>query len=160
MIKQAIARMQSPEARRDLGLLLASLYRFWSRESDLHPWLTDMAVQFPNDIQVKRQLLTCPAVVANAQQAQTLVDRIKSLEGQAGWQWRYEQARVWVNPAMVADPNVFRARYYTQTAALLQENLLANPNDQASRLLLAAAHDRANQKQLALSAYREASHTQ
>ena len=57
---------------------------------------------------------------------------------------------------MVADPNVFRTRYYTQTAALLQENLLANPNDQASRLLLAAAHDRANQKQLALSAYREA----
>jgi len=156
VIQQGIARMQQPEARRDLGLLLASLYRFWSRDDDLSRWLTEMAGQFPNDLQVKRQLLTCPTVAGNAQQAQALVDQIKSLEGQGGWQWRYEQARIWVNPAAIADPNVFRARYYAQTVTLLQENLLANPNDQASRLLLAAAHDRARQQQLALSAYREA----
>jgi tetratricopeptide (TPR) repeat protein len=155
VVKQAIARMQQPEARRDLGLLLASLYRLWSREDDQYQWLTDMAGQFPNDIQIKRQLLACATVAKDVQQAQTLVDQIKSLEGPAGWQWRYEQARIWVNPAIV-DENVFRARYYTQTTAFLQENLLANPNDQASRLLLAAAHERAGQQQLALSAYREA----
>ncbi len=153
VIKQAIARMQQPQARRDLGLFLASLYQLWSRNDDLYRWLTDMAGQFPNDIQVKRRLLTCPSVTDDAQQAQALVDQIKALEGQAGWQWRYEQARIWVNSP--ADPNV-RTRYYTQATALLQENLQANPNDQASRLLLGAAHENAGRQQLALSAYREA----
>lgn len=152
VIKQAIARMQQPEARRDLGLLLASLYRSWSRQDDLRQWLTEMAGQFPNDIQVKRQLLTCPAVAGNAKQAQELVDQISKLEGPAGWQWRYEQAKIWVN----GDPNAFPTRYYTQTTTLLQENLSANPNDQASRLLLAMAHERAGRQQLALPAYREA----
>ncbi len=156
VIKQAIVRMPAPEARRDLGLLLASLYRSWSRENDLQQWLTDLAGQFPNDIQIKRQLLACSAVATDNKLAQPLVDQIKALEGQAGWQWRYEQARIWVNPAIVADSDVFRNRYYSQVVTMLQENLQANPNDLASRLLLAAAHDRGNQKQLALSAYREA----
>jgi len=151
VIKQAIARMQKPESRRNLGLFLAELYRQWAKE-DLYKWLTDMAGQFPDDIHVKRGLLTCPVVAKNVQQAQTLVDQIKVLEGQDGWQWRYEQAKVWVT----ADPNDFRARYYTKTTAFLQENLLANPSDQASRLLLAVAHERAGQQQLAVSAYREA----
>jgi len=94
-------------------------------------------------------------VAKDTQQAQTLVDQIKSLEGQNGWQWRYEQAKVWVNSG-AKDPNTFRARSYSETAKFLQENLLANPDDQASRLLLASAHELAGQKQLALSAYREA----
>jgi tetratricopeptide (TPR) repeat protein len=156
VLRQAIGRMQQPEARRELGLLLASLYRFWSRQDDLYQWLTDMAGQFPNDLRIKRELLTCPAVAGNTEQAQKLVDQIKSLEGQAGWQWRYEQAKLWMNPAAGGDPNVFRARYYVRTVELLQQNLLANPNDHASRLLLAMAHEKAGQQQLALSAYREA----
>jgi tetratricopeptide (TPR) repeat protein len=149
VIKQAIGRIQQPNARRELGLLLADLYRFWRKEADLYQCLTDMAGQFPNDIRIKRQLLTCPAVAKNVQQAQTLVDQIKSLEGEKGWQWRYEQAKVWVNS------EDFAARY-TQITTLLQENLLANPDDQASRMLLAAAHEKGGQRQLALSAYREA----
>lgn len=153
VIREGIARMEQPGARRDLGLRLASLYRLWSRDNDLYAWLKEMAGQFPDDIQVKRQLLSCAPVAKDAAQAKILVDQIKSLEGD--WQWRYEQARIWVNSAGT-DENAFRTGYYAQTVASLQQNLLANPNDQASRLLLAAAHERAGQQQLALSAYREA----
>jgi Tfp pilus assembly protein PilF len=40
--------------------------------------------------------------------------------------------------------------------SLLQENIAANPNDQASRLLLAKSYERADVMQLALSTYRDA----
>ncbi|OHB67104.1 MAG: hypothetical protein A2Y76_15630 [Planctomycetes bacterium RBG_13_60_9] len=149
VVKEAIARMERPEAKRDLGLLLAELYRLWTRQDDLQRWLTDMAAQFPNDVQVKRRLLLCPAVAQDVPQAQAIVDQIKSLEGEAGWQYRYEQAKLWVN-----SPG-FEGRY-TETVTYLKENLKANPDDQASRLLLAVAHEKGGQMQLALTAYREA----
>jgi tetratricopeptide (TPR) repeat protein len=149
VIKQAMTRLESPEAKRNLGLLLADLYRIWARDDDLYKWLTDLAKQSPNDIQIKQQLLTCPTVVKDPQQAQTLVDQIKSIECGTGWQGRYEQARIWINS------DSFKDRY-TQIVTSLQENLAANPDDQASRLLLAMAHEKAGQPQLALSLYREA----
>ncbi|MBN1507004.1 MAG: tetratricopeptide repeat protein [Sedimentisphaerales bacterium] len=160
VIREAIGRMEQPGSRRDLGLLLADLYNLWARQDDLYRGLTEMAGQFPDDIRVKRGLLTCPAVLKDVQQAQKLVDQIKALEGEgpSGWQWRYEQARLWVNPAVIADANAFVNQYYAKTTAFMQENLLTNPGDQASRLLLAAAHERAGADKLplALAAYREA----
>jgi tetratricopeptide (TPR) repeat protein len=45
---------------------------------------------------------------------------------------------------------------YPQIISLLQENLLANPDDQASRMLLAVAYERVGEVQLAISTYREA----
>jgi tetratricopeptide (TPR) repeat protein len=74
---------------------------------------------------------------------------IKSLEGENGWQWRYEQAKIWF-----AQGN-FKNRY-PEIIPLLKENLLANPDDQASRLLLAAVYERAGQLRLAISTYRGA----
>jgi tetratricopeptide (TPR) repeat protein len=149
VIRAAMARMQQPDSRRELGLFLADLYRFWAKDDDLYKLLMEMAGQFPNDIQIKRRLLACLPVAKDVKQAQTLVDQIKLLEGPSGWQWRYEQARVWLNSEGFAD-------HYTQASTFLQENLRSNPNDQASRLLLAAAHEEAGQKRLALTTYHEA----
>ncbi|MBN2133433.1 MAG: tetratricopeptide repeat protein [Sedimentisphaerales bacterium] len=149
VVKQAVARMDQPPARRVLGLFLAELYGLWQQEDKLYQWLTDLARQFPDDIQIKRRLLACRPIFEDARRAQTLVDEIKSVEGEAGWQWRYEQARVWLK---VEDFNDL----YAQTTKLLQENLLSNPEDQASRLLLGMAHERTGRLQLAISAYREA----
>jgi tetratricopeptide (TPR) repeat protein len=153
VLKEAMARMTLPGAKRDLGLLLADLYQYWARDDDLYRWLTDLAGQFPNDVQIRRRLLTCPAVAKDTRQAQTLVDQIKDIikntDGEPGWQWRYEQAKVWLNSEGFKDR-------YTQIVTSLQANLTANPDDQASRLLLAAAHEKAGQPQLALSLYREA----
>jgi tetratricopeptide (TPR) repeat protein len=160
VIKQAIARLERPEARRDLGLLLADLYHFWTREDTAQQWLTDLAQQFPNDIQVKRGLLACAAVIRDTTLAQTLVDEIKNIEKDAGWQWRYEQARVWINANSDKDAysqsTYFKKNYYSQAVALLQENLRANLDDEDTRLMLARVHELAGQQQLALSTYREA----
>jgi tetratricopeptide (TPR) repeat protein len=93
--------------------------------------------------------LSTESIAKDPQRAQQLVDQIKALEGEGGWQWRYEQARAWLR----ADD--FNKRS-PQIVSLLQENLLANPDDQASRVLLADTYERTGRSQMALAAYREA----
>jgi tetratricopeptide (TPR) repeat protein len=148
-LKDALARTAEPAAQRDLGLLLAQFYTSWQEPDKTYELLTTLDAKLPNDIPLKRRLLASEQVMSDPAKAQQIVDNIKTLEGQAGWQWRYEQARIWL---AAAD---FKQRY-SQITSLLQENLLANPEDNASRTLLAGAYDRAGELRLAISTYREA----
>ncbi len=152
VLKEGIARLQEPRWRRDLSLLLAECYRQWKQDSKLDQWLNDLAVQFPGDIQPRRLLLTRTTILQDRRRAQNLVDEIKSLEGERGWQWRYEQARLW----NLAGAEEFKT-YYPQIVKLLHENLLTNSKDQASRLLLADTYEKANELPLAVTIYKEAS---
>ncbi len=148
IVKEAIMRIEQPFAQRQLGLLLAQFYTQWNQKGNAYPLLDALAQKLPNDIPLKRRLLLCEQVIKDPEKAQQLVDDIKLLEDEDGWQWRYEQARIWY-----ASDN-FEARY-PQIVTFLQENLLANPSEQASRMLLAAAYERAGELQLAISTYRE-----
>lgn len=148
-IKQALTRIEDPVGQREQALLLAWFYTRWDRQDSIHTMLRAVAEKLPNDISLKRRLLLCQEVIQDPKQAQKLVDQIKLLEGDSGWQWRYEQARVW----FVSDN--FKSRY-PRITSLLQQNMLANPNDQASRLLLARSYERGGEMQLAISTYREA----
>lgn len=147
--QEAFARMEKPQARREVGLSLDTLYLKWKQHDDRYRWLTSLSQQFPDDIQIKRRLLTCDPVTKDAKRAQEMIDEIKLLEGDGGWQWRYEQARLWMASDSFDD-------LYGQMVALLQENLLANPQDLFSRLLLGAAHMKAGELQRAIAVYREA----
>jgi len=148
VVRSAMSRMDKA-GRRSLGMLLAELYASWGRNEPLYELLTDLSKEFPEDIEAKRRLLTLDRVLKDPAISQSLVDQIKSIEGQDGWQWRVEQARVWILS------EGFHS-YYGQIVRLLQENLLANPEDRSSRLLLAAAYEKAGDLQLALTTYREA----
>lgn len=148
VIRSALSRMEKV-SQRSLGLLLADLYVSWEQDDQLYDWLTELANQFPQDIETKRRLLSLDRVLKDATASQAIVDQIKSIEGQNGWQWRVEQARVWI----LSD--AFQSNY-GEIVRLLQENLLANPDDRSSRLLLAAAYEKAGELQLALTVYREA----
>ncbi|GAJ02986.1 unnamed protein product, partial [marine sediment metagenome] len=147
-IKDALIRIEQPIAHRQLGMLLARFYTQWNQKDNAYTLLDALSQKLPDDIPVKRRLLLCEQVIKDPEKAQQLVDDIKSLEGEDGWQWQYEQARVW----FAADD--FEARY-PQIVTHLQGNLLANPSDQASRMLLAASYERAGELQLAISTYRE-----
>lgn len=149
-IKEAFARIREPLPRRDLGMLLAEFYYRWQEKEKLCQWLTELTAQFPSDIQPRRLLLTCDSVVQDVARSQKIIDEIKALEGEKGWQWRYEQARLWIRPGSDFKLN------YPQIVKLLQENLLLNAEDQPSRLLLAGAYETAGEQQLALTTYREA----
>jgi len=148
IMKDALDRVDAPIAKRELGLLLTQFYIRWEQNDSVYPLLQTLARQLPNDIPVRRRLLFCEQVVEDPEQAQRLVNDIKSIEGENGWQWRYEQAKVWF--AM----DDFKNRY-PRIVSLLQENMQINPNDQISRVLLARTYERAGEMQLALSIYRE-----
>lgn len=149
VLKQAVETIEEPVARRSLGLLLADLYRVWGQVDKLQPWLQNLRQQFPDAIEIKRALLAVKQVAEDTGQAQQLVDEIKALEGEDGWQWRLEQARVW----MVSDD---RRTHSDKAVQLLQENLLAYPDDQASRMVLAMVYDKSGQRDLAVATYQDA----
>jgi tetratricopeptide (TPR) repeat protein len=149
VIQDALVRIREPAARRGLGLLLARFYTRWEQRDNAYPLLSTLAQELPSDIPIKRRLLLCEPVIKDFKQAQQLVNEIKSLEGEDGWQWRYEQARVWFTRDDFKD-------WYPQIVSLLQENMLTNPNDQTSRMLLARSYERAGELQLAISTYRQA----
>ncbi len=148
VIEDALGRIEQPVTKRELGLLIAQFYTQWEQKDEVYPILNTLAQKIPDDIPIKRRLLLCEQVIEDPEKAQQLVNDIKSIEGEDGWQWRYEQARIW----FASDD--FKA-LYPQIVSLLQENLQVNPSDQASRILLAAAYDRSGEMQLAISTYRE-----
>lgn len=149
VIKDALIRIEQPVIQRELGLILAQFYLRWNQTDRAYKHLVSFSEKLPNDIPIKRQLLLCEQVINNPEKAQQLIDQIKSLEGDDGWQWRYEQSKV-----LFRDDD-FNSNY-PRIISLLQENILANPNDQSSRLLLAKTYDKAGELQLAISTYRDA----
>ena len=147
-IQNALERIGAPIAQRELGLLLAQFYTRWEQKDKAYALLNTLARKLPEDIPLKRRLLLYEQVINDSEQAQQIVNDIKSIEGQDGWQWRYEQAKLW----FARDD--FKNRY-PQILSLLQENMKINPNDQTSHLLLARSYERAGEMQLAILTYRE-----
>jgi tetratricopeptide (TPR) repeat protein len=149
VLENAIKRIDDPVAKRDLTLLLAHLYKQWNQAEKLYSLLVTFSQQRPEDISIKCRLLRCKQVAESPNQAQILVDQIKAIEGQHGWVWRWEQANLWFNESNFKD-------YYPQIITLLKTNLLANPADQTSRMLLAATYEKSGELQLAVTTYTEA----
>jgi tetratricopeptide (TPR) repeat protein len=149
VLKDAMQRIEDPIAKRELGILLVDFYAQWGQNDKSYQLLTELSQKLPHDIPIKRQLLKCQQVTKGLNQAQQLVDDIKAIEGEDGWQWRCEQANIWFAGKNFKD-------HYPQIIALLKENLTANPYDQTSRMLLAAAYEKGGELQLAVTTYRDA----
>ncbi|MGB8226404.1 MAG: tetratricopeptide repeat protein, partial [Sedimentisphaerales bacterium] len=152
IIKNSLNQIKQPVAKRQLGLLLAGLYNRWNEQEKRYQLLDSLVRDMPDDVVLYRELLRCQNVVKNADRAQEIISKIKTIEGENSWHWRYEQARVWF---VQSTPDNFKNRY-PQIVSLLKENILANPEDQASRMLLAAVYEYAGELQLAISTYLEA----
>jgi len=138
VIKDALTRIEQPAAKRELALLLNGFYRRWNEHEKCYQLLDSLARDLPDDILVHRGLLRCERVIKDYDRAQQLVDKIKTIEGEDGWQWRYEQARIW-----------FAQGQYAKIISPLKENLRDNPDDQTSRMLLARSYERAGELKLA-----------
>jgi tetratricopeptide (TPR) repeat protein len=152
VIQDSMKKLKEPGARRQLGLLLADLYNRWNQQEKRYQFLNSLVAELPDDIVLYSELLKCPAMLKDPQSAQKAIDKIKLLEGENGYRWRYEQAKLWV---MQEDRSRFKTQY-PQSVSLLKANLQANPEDQASRMVLAMAYERAAEMQLAISTYLEA----
>jgi tetratricopeptide (TPR) repeat protein len=152
IIKDSLERIKQPVAKRQLGVLLASFYNRWNEQEKRYQLLDSLVRDIPDDVVLYCELLRCRNVIENAGYAQELINKIKTIEGENSWRWRYEQARIW----FVQDTRDNLKNQYPQIVSLLKENLLANPEDQTSRVLLAAVYEYAGELQLAISTYLEA----
>ncbi|HPQ50614.1 MAG TPA: tetratricopeptide repeat protein [Alphaproteobacteria bacterium] len=131
-------------------------YKLWLAEHALlegkHEEAVDiykeLAEKNKGDVFVRRQLLALQFNDADADQLQQWINEIKETEGDNGWQWKYEQARLWY------ERDDFQLKQ-TQIIELLNDCLTLNPDDQSSRILLASCYERAGNLQLALSCYRD-----
>jgi tetratricopeptide (TPR) repeat protein len=149
VLTEAIGRFPSAVDKRDLTLLLAAIYGQTGQSQKGDELLQKLTSEMPDDILLKRELVTALLAQTKVEEAQSLVVAIKALEGESGWQWRYEQARVWFFG------KDFTANY-SKIVMLLKDNLAANPDDQASRMLLGSVHEKGGEKQLAVTTFREA----
>jgi tetratricopeptide (TPR) repeat protein len=149
VLKDALAKTNQRAIRQKTSLLLSRVYNLSGKEDAAQNLLAALEKELPEDISIKRQLLLFKKVKENAQQAQQLIDSIKSVEGDSGWQWRYEQAKLWL------DSDNFRQRY-PQIISILKENLRSNPADNYSNTLMADAYSKAEDYYLAAQTYNEA----
>lgn len=150
LLETAMKRSTDPVNQRKYRLWLAEILLLEDRQDDAVVIYRQMAEQNRSDIYVRRQLLALQQDPADHAQMQQWINEIKASEGDEGWQWKYEQARLWFQTE-----DQFRQRY-EQMVKLLNENLSTNQDDQASRILLASTHERAGNVQLALSLYQDA----
>jgi len=146
LLQDAVQRIELCSAKCELGLLLEYFYQQWNQNNKAWLYLTSLSQQLPEDIPIKRRLLTYEQLLKNPIEAQRIVDEIKAFEGEDGWQWRYEQAKLWF-----ADNDL--KKRYPQIIALLKENIAANPADKMSLALLAHTYNRGGETQLSSSVY-------
>jgi len=149
VVKIAVESAKTPAEKRELNLMLSDVYAAAKQADKRYSTLDSLSQQLQDDILVMSKLLSCEKVANDPVRAQKIIDRIKAVAGDSNWQWRYEQARLWYAQ------KDFDA-HYPRIITLLSENLLSNPDDKASRLLMAEAHNRAGKDRLAISAYEEA----
>lgn len=149
LLEDAYEKAADPARRRQCRLWLAELAVLQDNNEEAIQIYTDMAQDSAGDIFVRRQLLTFKYDQADRDQLQQWINQIKSAEGEEGWQWKYEQARLWYRGQDFQNK-------YSQAVELLKSNLVLNADDQASRILLASWHERVGNTQLALTLYREA----
>lgn len=148
-LRNALPRFPDSQDRKRLAFWLAEIEHRMGNTPQAIERLKELAAQNPDDILICRQLLKISRKTAPVQELQNWIDRIRRIEGAAGRQYRFEQAYVWY------ERGDFQ-KEYPRIVALLRETLRDYPEDQSSRVLLAASHQKIGNLRLAVSTYREA----
>lgn len=138
-----------PADKKQIALVLGQLYDRTTQPEKATEILLQLRQENPTDVQILRRLLTRPAYAQDTEKAQSLIDQLKAIEGENGMQWRFEQARLWARDETLKDR-------YEEIVPLLEACLRANPEDQASRVLLATVQRLTGNLQLAAATYQEA----
>jgi len=149
LLNDAIGESKSLRDKRRLVFMLAQYYENWDEPEKAFNLLDDLSAQLPSDIPLKIELLKNLRVLGKDQQVEKILDEIKAIESEQGWQWRCLQVGLWL------EAEDFMSRYI-QMINMMKENILTNPTDQISRLLLAKTYEKAGKLQLAITTYRDA----
>ncbi len=148
LLRDALERVQSMQYRRELVLLMSGMYARAGEADKRAEFIRSYLESSGDDICLIRELFEINLASGETEEAQKLIGQVKTIEGDDGWQWRYEQARLWFASEQ------FDNRYQP-IVSILKENLEANADDQYSRILLAQVYERAGQLKLAVLACKD-----
>ncbi len=148
-LEQWIEQADIPQTQKTLRLWKAELYVLAEQKEAAIEELTALAREEPQDIPVRRRLLELTRKTESQRKLQEWIEEIRTLEGQQGRQWRYEQARLLYERGDMS-------REYPQVISLLEGILRDYPEDLASRILLASSHEAAGNLRLAIAEYQDA----
>ncbi len=144
-LKQELTPIQGKRFAR----ILLTIYDRKGDQVQSEQLIQDLQERYPRDLRVRTILLNDYLQRKEFAAAQGVVDEIKKLEGEDGWRWRYEQARLWwLSPQL--------DEKYNQAITLLQENTRSYPEETTSQILLALIHEKQGMDSLAAAAYQEA----
>lgn len=149
LLAERLKKAAAASERRNLRLWVAEVNFMQGRIDEAADIYRQLAQENASDVYACRQLLAITSDSAADGQILQWIGQIQQAEGEDGWQWKYEQARYLFKrqPFEISYPRIVE---------LLEQNLIDNPDDQDSRILLASAYERADNIQLALSLYRQA----
>jgi cellulose synthase operon protein C len=148
-LKDTLSRTPKAVDKRRLCLWMAEVEFLGGNPDKASAIYLKLADANLSDVYARRQLLALQNGSADAASVRGWIEEIRRVEGEGGWQWKYELAR------LLYQQDPFESRY-PQIVELLEQNLVDNPDDLDSRVLLASTYARANNLQLALSLYRQA----
>jgi len=139
----------SKEQQKTLNTWRAEVLFLQGRTQEGAEILSALARQFPSEISIRRRLLDWTRRTEEIERLQRWIEEIKSIEGEQGRQWRYEQARLLYERGEIH-------RDYSQIVSLLSTVLRSYPDDIDSRILLASVHESAGNLTLAVQEYQNA----
>lgn len=149
VLEEALPRFPDPRDQKRLRAWLADARYQMGDTQEAMKGLKQWSAQDTQDLSVYRQLLKYSRKTGPLDELQGWVDRIREIEGENGRQYRFEQAY------LLFERGDFQ-KEYPRIVSLLTENLRSYPEDQSSRVLLAAGHQKMGNLRLAVSTYREA----
>lgn len=141
LLIDALKNTNNARDRREIVRLASAMYAYTGQEAKRSELVKSALDKTGDDIGLMRELIDASLDDGRIEEAQSLVELIKDIDSEQ-WQWRYEQAKVWSNMRQIE-------MLYPQIVSTLKENLSDNPDDQASRMLLARTYERAGQLKLA-----------
>ncbi len=146
--KDAIGSIENESSRLQLALVVADIAKNIDQEESVIELLKTVYEQFPESVTLKRKLLTFEEINSDPEQAAKIIEEIKEIEGNDGWQWKYEKAK-----------SIYLAegqKDSTEMTNLLEEAANTNPSNLEISLLRGAAYVQKNDLVAAVSTYKQA----
>ncbi|HEY3242742.1 MAG TPA: tetratricopeptide repeat protein [Phycisphaerae bacterium] len=147
-LAQAVSELTGDERMRAQGALAQLLLQQGKRLESVDV-LKRMVEENPSDLRAPLVLLSLPEIESDAAEAARLVDTLKRIEGEAGPNWKVEQASLWLRG------NEWRPRA-AQIVEMLSDCLKADPAWTPGVLTLGTLHERLGEFDKAERLYRQA----
>lgn len=147
MIKKAIETTKQGRHKLQLGIFFADIARLAGKESEAFGIVSSIDQQFPDSIAVKRKLLAFEQTRKDPQKTEQLIEQIKKIEGENGWQWKYEKAK----QLYLSDLSI----NYSEIVKLLKEAIATEPTAKEPQLMIGALYAQKGDLLAAISIYRQ-----